>query len=210
MMPMGFFRKTTLLVLFVAVLLVGCRSSTPPVEFYTLNSLSSTQRNANTANTDQKFAIGVGPVQIPQILDRPQIVVRTGPNKLTFDDFHRWAGPLEDDFARVLAENISLLLGTDQVAVYPWETGFKPRYRIALEIRYFEGQWGRDVRLEVIWRVTRQESQATQTVQKSVIKEPLAKTNYEALVAAKSRAITSLSREIVQEIRNLQSGEKSN
>jgi uncharacterized lipoprotein YmbA len=210
MMRMGFFRKTTWMVLFVAVLLVGCRSSTPPVEFYTLNSLSSTQGNANTANTDQKLAIGVGPVQIPQILDRPQIVTRSGPNKLTFNDFHRWAGPLEDDFARVLAENISLLLGTDQVAVYPWETDFKPRYRVALEIRYFEGQWGQDVRLEVIWGVTRQESQATQTVQKSVIKEPLPKTNYEALVAAKSRAIASLSREIVQEIRNLQSGEKSN
>jgi hypothetical protein len=206
MMRIGFFKKVTLMVTFTTLLLAGCRSSAPPVEFYTLNPLSDMQGKANTTATDQKLSIGVGPVEIPEMLDRPQIVTRSGPNKLNVDEFHRWAGRLDESFARVLAENISLLLGTDQVAVYPWQTDFKPRYRIALEIRYFEGQWGKDVHLEAIWRVTSQESQQTHTVRKSVIKEPLPAKDYEALVAAKSQAIAQLSREIVQEIRNLQSG----
>ena len=102
-----------------------------------------------------------------------------------------------------------MLLGTDQVAVYPWQADFKPRYRIALKIRYFEGQWGEDVLLEAIWSVSNQQSQQTRSVRKSVINEPLSTTpDYEALVAAHSRAIAQLSREIVQEIQNLQSGKK--
>jgi uncharacterized lipoprotein YmbA len=207
MMRTGFLKTVTLGVSFTTLLLAGCGGSSQRVEFYTLNPLSGMQAEANTAATDQKLSIGVGPVEIPEILDRPQIVTRTGPNKLNIDEFHRWAGRLDEGFAGVLAENISLLLVTDQVAVYPWQADFKPRYKIGLKIRYFEGQWGKDVLLEAIWKVSGQHSRQTSSVRKSVIREPLApEPDYEALVAAHSRAIAQLSREIVKEIQNLQAG----
>jgi uncharacterized lipoprotein YmbA len=206
MMRIKFFHKVTLMLTFTTLLFAGCRSSAPPVEFYTLNPLSGMEGQVNTAEADQKLSVGVGPVEIPEILDRPQIVTRSGPNKLQVDEFHRWAGRLDENFARVLAENISLLLGTDQVVVYPWQADFKPRYRIALEVRYFEGQWGEDVLLEVLWTLASRESQETLTARKSVIKEPLSATTFEELVAAQSRAIAQLSREIVREVQNLQSG----
>jgi hypothetical protein len=209
MMRITIFKKGFLMVLFIAVLFAGCRSSAPPVEFYTLSPTDETTEKANIAGADQTISIGVGPVEIPNILDRPQIVTRIGPNKLKIDEFHRWAGRLEEDFARVLAQNISVLLATDQVAVYPWATGFKPHYRIALDIRYFEGQLGENVVLDVVWRVSGQESGKIQAVKTSVIKEPLSAADYEALVAAKSQAIAQLSREIAQEIRKLQSGGKT-
>jgi uncharacterized lipoprotein YmbA len=204
MMRMRFFRKPSATILFVAVLLVGCRSSAPQVEFYTLNSLSPAREKANPTDAAQNIAVGVGPVQIPQALDRPQIVTRTGPNKIMLDEFHRWASPLQQDFARVLAENIAFLLAIDRVAVYPWEVDFAPDYRIALDINYFEGQWGKNVLLDVAWRITDQAGQKTLAVKKSVITEPLSTADYEALVAAQSQAIARLSREIVQEIRHLQ------
>lgn len=206
MMRIGFLKTATLVVTFTTLLLTGCGSSSPRVEFYTLNPLSGIQAKANTPATDQKLSIGVGPVEIPEILDRPQIVTRSGPNKLNVDEFHRWAGRLDESFARVLAENISLLLGTDQVLVYPWQADFKPHYRIAMEVRYFEGQWDEGVLLDVIWTLASQASQKTQTTRKSVIKESLSATTFEELVAAQSRAIAQLSREIVREIQNLQSG----
>jgi uncharacterized lipoprotein YmbA len=207
MMRIGFLKTVTIVVTFTALLLTGCGSSSPKVAFYTLNPLTAMQAEEKTPATDQKLSIGVGPVEIPQMLDRPQIVTRSGPNKLNVDEFNRWAGRLDESFAGVLAENISLLLGTDQVAVYPWQTDFKPRYRIALKIRYFEGQWGKDVILEAIWSVSSQQSQQSHTQRKSVINEPLSpEPDYEALVAAYSRAIAQLSREIIKEIQNLQSG----
>jgi len=209
MMRDSFFQKTSLLVLFIAVLLAGCGGSPTPTKFYTLNSLSGMTQNAISADAAQNIAIGIGPVKIPKILDRPQIVTRTGPNMIKVDEFHRWAGPLGTEFAQVLAENISLLLATNQVAVYPWEVGFEPHYRIALDIRYFEGQFGENVVLDVVWRVSGRESQKIQATKASVINEPLAAADYESLVAAKSQAIAQLSREIAQEIQNLQAGGKS-
>jgi uncharacterized lipoprotein YmbA len=207
MMRIGFLKKITLAVTFTTLLLAGCGGSSQRVEFYTLNPLTDMQAKANSPAADQKLSIGVGPVEIPEILDRPQIVTRSGPNKLNIDEFHRWAGRIDESFAQVLAENISLLLATDQVAVYPWQTDFKPRYRIALKIAYFVGQWGKDVLLEATWSVSSQQSQQTHTQRKSVINEPLSpEPDYEALVAAHSRAIAQLSREIVKEIQNLQSG----
>ena len=209
MMRDTFFQKTSLLVLFMAVLMAGCGSSPTPVEFYTLNSLNGIPQQANPADAAQNIAIGIGPVKIPKILDRPQIVTRTGPNTIKVDEFHRWAGPLGTEIAQVLAENISLLLATDQVAVYPWDVDFKPDYRIALDIRYFEGQLGENVFLDVVWRVSGRESQKILATIASVINEPLSVPDYETLVAAKSQALAQLSREIAQEIRKLQAVSKS-
>ena len=206
MMRNRFLQHSTMLILLAAVFLAGCSSSPPPVQFYTLNSLSEEMPQANTPDPDQNIAIGIGPVQIPQILDRPQIVTRTGPNKIKVDEFHRWAGPLRDGFTRILAENISLLLATDRVAVYPWDVDFNPQYRVAVNIRYFEGQLGENVLLDVVWRVSDLNSQEVRVVKTSVIKEPLSAGGYDALVAAKSQAIARLSREIAREIQNLQPG----
>lgn len=185
-----------------ALLLTGC-SSTPHAEFYTLNAISNTRTDANTVVTGQPVSVGVGPVAIPKVLDRPQIVTRTGPNKLRIDEFHRWAGRLDEDFARVLAKNISLLLDTEQVAVYPWDVSFDPRYQVALNILRFEGRWGKDVLLEVFWKIIDPQKQTALRVQKSVIKVPLADENYEALIAIKSRMVEILSNKIVNEINNL-------
>ena len=209
MMRIGFLKTLTLVVAFTILLLSGCGGSSQRVEFYTLNPLTDMQASANSPAANQKLSIGVGPVEIPEMLDRPQIVTRSGPNKLNVDEFNRWAGRLDENLAGVLAENISLLLATDQVAVYPWQTDFKPRYRVALKIRYFEGQWGKDVILEAIWSVSSQQSQQPHIKRKSIINESLSpEQDYEALVAAHSRAIAQLSREIVKEIQNLQSGKK--
>jgi uncharacterized lipoprotein YmbA len=209
MMRMSLIRKSSTMAVFVAVLLAACRSGAPPVEFYTLNSISVANENAHAASAASNIAIGVGPVEIPQVLDRPQIVTRSSPNKLALDEFHRWAGSLQADFARVLAENIAILLPTDRVKVYPWEVTFRPDYRIALNIRYFEGQWGSNVLLDVVWMVKDRADQSTLVLKKSVITEPLPVADYEKLVAAKSQAIARLSREIVQEIRQLQPSAKN-
>jgi uncharacterized lipoprotein YmbA len=207
-MRLKFFKKVTLVIALTTLLLAGCGSSTPRLKFYTLNPLTGMQGQVKTAESNQNISIGVGPVKIPKFLDRPQIVTRSGPNKVNIHEYHHWAVRLDKLLARVLAENLSLLLDTDQVVLYPWQTDFKPHYKVALEIKHFEGQWGKDVLLEVVWSVSGQKSQQTKNIRESVINAgPLStEANYEALVVAHNRAIAQLSREIVQEIQNLQSG----
>jgi hypothetical protein len=44
-----------------------------------------------------------------------QIVSRSGENSLIVDEFNRWGGDFQSDIQRVIGENISILLPTDQV-----------------------------------------------------------------------------------------------
>ncbi|MGD8493351.1 MAG: PqiC family protein [Desulfobacterales bacterium] len=187
-----------------ALMFTGCSGSSQKAEFYTLNSISSTQPSGRIATAAQPVSIGIGPVTIPVVLDRPQIVTRTGPNKMQIDEFHRWAGRLDEDFARVVAENISLMLPTEQVAVYPWDASFKPQYQVILDIQRFEGRMGKgDVLLEVFWKVIDPQQTTTLRIKRSVITEPFTATDYDTLVATKSRAIEKLSQIITKEIISL-------
>ena len=187
-----------LLVFFVA----AC-STTPPVAYYTLNTLPEMQQEIPAAVMDDTLAIGVGPVEFPKFLDRPQIVTRKSQNQIEVSEFHRWAGSFPGDFSRVLAKNISILLPSDRVAVYPWGEQFSPTYRVKLDVEQFDGQLGERVVLDVTWMVTDQEGTKKLVVRKSLIEEPVSDKTYEALVVAESNALVTLSRTIVEEIRKL-------
>ena len=188
--------------LFLLFLLGGC-SSTPPVAYYTLNTLPETQQEIPAAVMDNTIAVGVGPVEFPKFLDRPHIVTRKSQNQIEVSEFNRWAGSFPGDFSRVLAKNISILLPTDRVAVYPWGDQFTPTYQIKLEVEQFDGQLGESVVLDVTWMVTDQEGTNTLVVRKSRVEEAVPDETYEALVEAKSNAVVTLSRTIVEELRIL-------
>ncbi|MES0349543.1 MAG: PqiC family protein [Desulfobacteria bacterium] len=188
--------------LLMVFLLAAC-STTPAVKYYTLNSLNEMQQDAPEPVSGSNLAIGVGPVGFPKLLDRPQIVTRQSQNRVRVSEFHNWASPLQRDFSRVLAKNISILLPTDRVAVHPWTDQFSPTYRIRLNVGQFDGQLGEHVILNVTWSVATQEGTNEAVVKNTAIKEPVSAKDYEALVAAKSRALAALSRAIVDEIKKL-------
>jgi uncharacterized lipoprotein YmbA len=189
--------------LLIIFLFAAC-SSTPPVKYYTLNTLPEMQQNVSKAVSEDDVAVGLGPVQFPKFLNRPQIVIRQSPNRVEVSEFHRWASPLQEDFLRVLAKNISILLPTGRVAVYPWKDQFSPTHRIRLNVEQFDGQFGKQVILDVTWSVAKQKSENNPVVKNSLIKEPVSTEDYEAIVAAKSRALVALSQEIVTVINTMQ------
>ena len=183
----------------IAFLLAGC-STTPEVNYYTLNPFSEMQPDISQTVSGDTLAIGVGPVEFPKFLNRPQIVTRKSHHRVAVSEFHRWAGSFSEDFLRVLAKNISMLLPRDRVAVYPWTDQFSPTYSIQLIVDQFDGRFGGSVVLNVTWSVWNQ-NDANQAIFKHTrIKEPISAENYDALVAAQSRAIGTLSRTIVEEI----------
>ena len=189
-----------------AFLFVGCRSTPPPTAFYTLTAVTKAETAGQSPAPKGDFAVGIGPVQLPEYLDRPQLVTRTAPDKLVLSEFHRWGGSLRQDFPRVLAENIAALLGTDRVLEYPWGDRLDPAYRVALDVQQFDGQLGETVALRVTWVVTGRDGKAPLAVRKSMIQEPVSGKDYDALVAAQSRAVAALGREIAVEVRKLAGG----
>ena len=179
------------------VLLAGCSSA--PSHFYTLSA------TAPAGTSTSKLSIAVGPVSVPAAIDQPQIVVNTGPNQVTFDEFNRWASPLQDNLTRVVAENLVALLGTARVTLFPPGLNAEIDYRVQIEIRNFESIPGKSASLDAIWTVRRTKDGKIETGRTSV-REPMQEGSFDALATAHSRGVAKLSQDIADAIRMLERG----
>jgi hypothetical protein len=189
--------KFAVLVYFGIIFFAGCRSVTPPVTFFTLSSIQGAHDPALQASPLRDAVIGVGPAQFPDYLDRPQIVTRSGPNKLDVSEFNRWGGKLDQDFLHVFGENLSILLSTDKVIVFPWKGQINPDYRITLDIHRYEGQMGDSVLLNVTWTIQGKENNTGPLhIRRSIIHQPISGQGFDALASAYSQAVAELSREV--------------
>ena len=186
-----------ILTLFVMIL-TGCASS-PASKFYQLNPIQNTTSVTSDGSPDQIQVIAIGPVRIPDYLDRPQIVTRSGKNELKLSEFDRWAGSLESDVNRVLVEDISSLLPADRFSVVRWtpylESQVPASYRVEVLVDRFEGTLGDSVLLKAQWEVFSQD-RSLLLQKESRISEQMNGSSYDALVAAMSSALERLSRDI--------------
>ena len=185
----------------LSVLLVsGCATTSRPVDFYTLSPTAVAGMPESPVANCRDVVISIGPVVWPGYIDRPQIVTRLSPNRISFDEFHRWAGPLKEDFQRVLIENLSGLLQTDYVVKYPGKLGYNSRYRVLIHVDQFDGKPGAAVTLKVAWSVVDQAVDKEPGLHESLIRETATGEGYEAMVVAASEAVAELSRQIAAEL----------
>jgi uncharacterized lipoprotein YmbA len=192
-------RRTATLVALcaVAALVAGC-SSTPPSSFYTLSHSAASP--ATSTGPSSQLAVVVGPVSIPAIVDLPEMVVNTGPNQVSIDEFHRWASPLASDISRVVAENLVTMLGTPRVSQFQQALNAPADYRVAIEVQSFVSEPGEAATLNAVWIVRRAKDGKTETG-RTVLREPTADKGYDALVAAHSRALARMSQDIADAVR---------
>ena len=182
----------------VLVLAAGCGSA-PPSHYYTLTPTSAPAASPATST----LVVAVGPVTIPSVVDRPELVVNTGPNEVRLDDFNRWASPLQDNMTRAIAENLVALLGTPRVIRFPQPLAVDPDYRVVVEVRRFESVPGDAASLDAVWTIRRFRDGKTQTGRTSA-REAVPEKSYDALAAAHSRAIARASQDIANAIVALQ------
>jgi len=174
----------------------GC-GSTPPSRFFTLSA------QAGPAAAPANLSISVGPVSVPAIVDRPQITVSTGPNEVGLEEFNRWASPLQNNIARVIAENLMTLLGTSRVTLYPQPTSTDADYRALIDVQRFDSAPGEAATLDAVWTVRRAKDGKAQGG-RTTARETLQAKDFDALAAAHSRALSRLSRDIANAVRALE------
>jgi uncharacterized lipoprotein YmbA len=114
--------------------------------------------------------------------------------------FEQWAEPLEDNFTRILAENLSQLLATDQVMVFPWQGPTDVVYHVIIDVTRFLGELDGHASLEARWSIIGKNGKEVLTRKKSSFSEPVGGQDYQALAAALSRTVASLSRDIAATI----------
>lgn len=183
----------------IFLMLSGC-ASTEASRFYTLSTLSDENVPPQEPAAAGRVSIGIVPIVIPDYLDRPQIVTRSGLNELKLAEYDRWAGSLSENITMAVRENLSLLLRTDHVFEYPWNPSLTVDYKIAINVTRLESVPGDHVTLRALWTVLGGKENRALITRVTDIKEKLNAPGYDAIVAAISRAFAGLSRQIAAEI----------
>ena len=200
MMHLLFSRLTMLTIVALLMHLAGCASSAP-TRFYVLSPLPGAKAESQTLKDEGCIAIGIGPVELPAYLDRPQIVTRVSENELNLAEFDKWAEPLKDNFSRVLVENLSTLLCADAISIFPWKGPTPIDYQVEVTVIRMDGNVGGNASLVARWAIFRENDRKMLLTRQSSFSRLLSSQGYKALVSAQSRAIADLSREIAEAIK---------
>ena len=132
------------------VLLAACGSS-PQTEFYVLNADQSSVIQA--ANVSTGPSVGVWQVDLPDLLDRSEIVTRDNQFKVTMADFSWWAGNLQENMTLLITTQLSQFLQSNRVVVSPWPSYRKIDYQVIVRVVRFDGELGGEVVLRGLWNL---------------------------------------------------------
>jgi uncharacterized lipoprotein YmbA len=120
----------------------GCSALVPwldPSRYFTLAALARPEEAGTKEPAGGADALlGIGPIRFPDYLDRPELATRSSPNRFEVAENDRWAEPLEENFARVLARNLAALMRTVRIAAYPWAADRRPARQMEIEVLRFE------------------------------------------------------------------------
>lgn len=161
---------------------IGGRSE--PVHYQLLTA----RAEQNTAVPLAGKTIGIGPVQIAQFLQRPQIVTHNGGSSLQVDPTLRWGEPLEQGIQRVLLQNISALTGAE-TRNFPWRQNATPEYAVRIDVTDFDKLANGETTLEVNWIV---ENLKTARILKTQQQRIRSNKDYDDLLLQLAQQVTSV------------------
>ena len=196
-------------VIFCALLLaVGACSpfgsgTQTPSRNYILSSLYSEETQPQHLADLSDIGILVGPIRMAMYLNRSDVVIRNSQNEVEIADFSSWAGPLQENFSRVLAENLSLWLNTKKVGLFPGSKLPFYDYNISMNVTRFDGRPGDQAHLRARWVITDKKRKNLLFNEHTVLTEPTENDSIQALVASQSRLVVKISREIAKVIKKL-------
>lgn len=178
---------------------IGQRSE--PTQLYILSGI---ERSSQDAARPAGLVLGVGPVQVAEHLNRPQILGLKTANRLEAAEFDHWAAPLDREVLRVLTENLSALLGTDKVVAHPWARAVALDYQVSLDLLHFEATPDGAVRLAAFWQIADADGRRTLAMDRTEYRQAVAAPgDADARVAAFSRLVATLSTAIAERLRGL-------
>jgi hypothetical protein len=203
-------RLRPLYVIFCAVtLMVGACSpfgsgTRQPTKNYVLSSLYSEETRPQPVADLSEIGILVGPVRMAMYLDRSDVVIRNSQNEVEIAEFSSWAGPLQENFSRVLAENLSLWLNTKKVAIFPGSKLPFYNYNVSINVTRFDGRPGDKTQLRARWVILDKKRKHILFQEHTILSQPTENDSMEALAASQSRLVVDFSREIAEAIKDIE------
>lgn len=167
----------------------GCATS-PESKFYTLSAVPVVEQSPGAS----PVAIAIDPVTIPELVDRSQIVSTVDANRVSIDEFARWAAPLKSQIPRVLAADLAQFIPGAIVSAYP-QRADDNAYRVSVDVQSFDTSASGAVTLTAIWSI-RAPNKGQKVSGRSAAHETAGGPGYDALVSAHSRALASVASDI--------------
>ena len=177
----------------LALALAGCGGA-PKDNYFML-----TAPPAPTTSAANAVSLFVGPVLVPEGVDRAPMVIRVGPNQVDVRDDQRWAEPLKHAIPRVVSENLMRELGTTRVSWSRLGAGQPVDYKVAIDLQRFDSSLEQGAAIDAAWTVTPAKGAARSG--RSSIQEPAATRDPSGIAAAHSRALERLAKEIASAVK---------
>ncbi len=181
------------LILGLMVMLTAC-GSTPRSDYYMLSADVDKMPEAGGPS------LGIGPIQIPEYLQRKEMVLNRDRHKLSVHEYHRWAEPLEAGITRVVSLNLAALLDTHEVQVFPWRRDAVPDYGISITVVQFAVH-NLQANLIVEWTLSVPGDNKVLVSHISQFSQAVYKDEPEQVAAAYSQLLMQLNREIADSIK---------
>jgi uncharacterized lipoprotein YmbA len=184
-------------------LLAGCGSS-PPVNYYVLSA------HTGPAPAGSTPSLGVGPVAVPEYLNRDNMVMNREGNTLVVASSDRWAEPLMDGIQRVLAINLAGLLNTQSIRLHPWHRDQAPDYGVSINLLSLDAS-EQGATLAAEWLLYRPSDKQVVSRRLSRLEQPFPDRPVasEQVAAAYSELLLRLSEVIAGAIRSDNNGDES-
>lgn len=176
-------REFAITLFILATAIAGC-SRSPHTTFY---KLTPVEAEVTTADRATSPTVAIASVTLPEMVDRPQLVLPDSGVKVQLLETHRWAEPLKTAIPRILADNLSRRIGSDKVSFHPQYASGKANYRIFVDLQQFEATQGAVV-LDALWTIKAAEGGPAVTRRSRQVVQ-IAGTGYEAMVAAYSKTL---------------------
>jgi uncharacterized protein len=191
-------------------LVAGCAETRPPPNLHVLSALPrDADSGPGSTAASRGPVVGVEQANVPEYLDRPEIVVRTSANTLELTQGDRWGQRLQGDVTRVIAENLRGLLPSDNVFVLPLRRREPVAMTVAVDITSFERDASGNAVLNAYWTVLDGQTEAERAGARARYTEPVEGEGVEAIVAAMNRTLAALSRDIAAGIKRASTRKRS-
>src|SRR5438270_11133600 len=181
-----------LCVALTALMLAGCGASDHS-RFYVLTGQPALVARATAAAPTTTIALGA--VKLPAALDRPQMARRLNSDEISYFEYDRWAGPLDDMVRRVLVADLEGRLPLGMILIDNNPTS-RASLTIAVDLLRFDADAAGQVTLKARWQMLHRSGSLVGIPRDAMIVKPGSGRDAEAVAAAMSGAVADLATQI--------------
>lgn len=179
----------------------ACAHDAKPVEFYRLSAdVGLKQTNKSVANL-KNVTVGLGPIKIPDYLNRPQILVAISDNQYTLSEEHRWAEKLDQNILLALYKVLPEQLNTEHLIRYPWAQRQEVDYQVGIDILDLTVDAQGQSQLIAQWFIKPKDKPSID--KRFECRLSASTTDYAVMVKAQSRCLTQLGQVLAKTLNEL-------